>query len=160
LSGANLSMANLSGANLLGANLSGANLLGANLLGANLLGANLSGANLSGAKNADLAKAMTVIAPEGDLIGWKKCRDKKIVKLLIPKKARRSNATGRKCRAEWVKVLEVVGGGVAESINKGGVYYKKGKTVRCDSWCEDRWQECAGGIHFFITKEEAEAFEM
>jgi hypothetical protein len=22
----------------------------------------------------------------------------------------------------------------------------------------DRWQECAGGIHFFITREEAEAY--
>lgn len=35
--------------------------------------------------------------------------------------------------------------------------YRVGKTVRCDTWCEDRWQECAGGIHFFLTRAEAEA---
>jgi hypothetical protein len=32
------------------------------------------------------------------------------------------------------------------------------KTVVCDVWGEGRWVECAGGIHFFITRAEAEAY--
>src|ERR1700739_1943755 len=91
LSWANLSWANLSGANLCWASLSGANLSGANLSWANLSWADLRGANLSGAAGAELAIASTRILPEGDLIGWKKCRDDVIVKLRIPENAKRSN---------------------------------------------------------------------
>jgi hypothetical protein len=159
LYGANLSGANLYGANLYGANLSGANLYGANLSGANLYGANLSGANLYGAKNELNARLQTQIVPdEGAFIGFKKCRGEKIVKVLIPAEAKRSNATGRKCRAEFVEVLEVFGDEPAISSHDGKTEYRKGATVRCDSWCDDRWQECAGGIHFFITRAEAERY--
>jgi hypothetical protein len=28
----------------------------------------------------------------------------------------------------------------------------------CDAWGEDWMQECSGGIHFFITRAEAEAY--
>ena len=158
LSGANLSRANLSCANLSGANLSGANLSFADLSGANLSGADLSRANLSCAKDADYAIAQTRILAEGNLIGWKKCQGGKIVKLFIPSKAKRSHAFGRKCRAEYVRVLEVVGGGKAVSSHDGKTEYVKGKTVKCDKWCDDFTQECAGGIHFFITRLEAENY--
>ena len=167
LSGADLSGADLSGANLYGADLSGANLSraylsranlsGADLSGADLSRANLSGADLSGAKNAELAIAQTRILPDGDLIGWKKCLREVIVKLRIPAEAKRSHAFGRKCRAEWVQVLEVIGGEVATSMHDGTTTYRVGETVRPDSW-SDNWQdECAGGIHFYITRAEAEA---
>jgi hypothetical protein len=33
--------------------------------------------------------------------------------------------------------------------------YQKGQTVSVDNFEEDRWLECAPGIHFFITKQEA-----
>ena len=146
-------------ANLSRANLYGANLYGANLSGANLYGANLSGANLYGAKNELNARLQTQIVPdEGAFIGFKKCRGEKIVKVLIPAEAKRSNATGRKCRAEFVEVLEVFGDEPAISSHDGKTEYRKGATVRCDSWCDDRWQECAGGIHFFITRAEAERY--
>jgi len=158
-SGANLSVANLYGANLSGANLSGANLSVADLSRANLYRANLYGANLSGAKNADIANAQTSILPEGNLVGWKKCQGGVIVKLLIPQKARRSNATGRKCRAEFVKVLRVFGGEFGISNHDSRTEYRKGEEVRCDKWDEDRFQECSGGIHFFITKIEAEKYQ-
>ena len=151
--------ANLVGADLRGANLRGANLEGASLEGASLWGANLRGANLRGAKNIPpLAAAQTSITPEGALIGWKKCHDGVLVKLRIPEAARRSNATGRKCRAEFVEVLEVIGAAVGVSQYSSDVTYTVGATVRADAWCEDRWQECAGGIHFFLTREEAEAY--
>ena len=163
LSGADLYGADLSGADLSGADLSGANLSGANLSRADLSRADLSGANLSGAdlketKEAEIAIARTRILPDGDLIGWKKCKDNVIVKLFIPIKAKRSHAFGRKCRAEYAKVIEVIGGKIGISQHDGKTEYKKGKTVKCDNW-NDNWQEeCAGGIHFFITRIEAEKY--
>jgi hypothetical protein len=159
LSGANLSDANLSGANLYGANLSDANLSSANLYGANLSGANLYGANLSQLKNAELVLARTSIVPEtGQFIGWKKCQNGVIVRLMVGKNARRSNATGRKCRAEYVKVLEVIGATVGISQHDNKTEYRAGKIVRCDKWEENRWTECGGGIHFFLTRIEAENY--
>jgi hypothetical protein len=163
LSGANLSGANLSGANLSRANLYGADLYGANLSGANLSGANLSRANLYGAKlpdgkNGKLALARTRILPEGDLIGWKKCYSGVVVKLKIPAAAKRSHAFGRKCRAEFVEVLEVIGAEVGISNHNNSTVYRVGETVRPDSFDENWQDECSNGIHFFITREEAEDY--
>jgi len=163
LSGANLSGANLSGANLRGANLSDANLRGANLSGANLRGANLSDANLSGAylrgaKDADYAVAQTRILPDGDLIGWKKCKNDVIVKLRIPESAKRSHAFGRKCRAEFVDVLEVFGADIGISSHDGKTEYRAGQRVTPDSFDENWQDECSQGIHFFITRIEAEKY--
>ena len=158
LSGADLSRADLSRANLSGADLSGADLSKANLSWADLSGADLSGADLSGAKNADLVIARTRILSEGDLIGWKKCKNNVIVKMQIPSDAKRSHAFGRKCRAEYVKVLEVIGAevGIAQHDNK--TEYRKGEIVKPDSFDENWQDECAPGIHFFITRIEAENY--
>ena len=160
LSGADLRSADLYGADLRSANLYGADLRSANLYGANLSGANLSGADLYGAKDAELVLARTLITPEfgTPFVGWKKCRDGIIVKLAIPSKSRRSNASGRKCRAEYVKVLEIFGAAKAISQHDINTTYEVGKIVRCDNWNEDRWTECGGGIHFFITRIEAENY--
>jgi hypothetical protein len=101
--------------------------------------------------------AITSIIADGDIVGWKKCLNNVIVKLLIPANARRSNATGRKCRAEFADVLEVIGAEVAKSLYCNSFEYVKGKRVVCDQWEHDRWTECGGGIHFYITREEAES---
>jgi hypothetical protein len=90
------------------------------------------------------------------LVGWKKCQNEVIVKLLIPQDAKRSNASGRKCRASKVQVLRVYGAEVGISIYTASVTYHKGATIVPDHWNEDRWTECGGGIHFYITREEAE----
>jgi hypothetical protein len=166
LYGANLRGANLYGANLYGANLSGANLYEADLSGANLYGADLSGANLSGANlkyalHVDLVIAQTRILPEcGDIIGFKKCIDDVIVKLLIKDGVRRCHAMGRKCRAESAVVLEILSSEgtpveYAISNHDGKTKYVVGETVHCDKWGEDWTVECSGGIHFFITRLEA-----
>ena len=145
-------------ANLCDADLRDANLCDANLCGANLYGANLYGANLRDANLTELQKGQLSITPDGDRIGWKKCNGGVIVKLKIPSAAKRSNATGRKCRAEFVEVLEVFGAETGISSHDNKTLYVKGQTVKCDTWCEDRWIECAGGIHFFITRAEAEDY--
>ena len=161
LRGATLREANLSGATLRGANLSGANLSRATLSEADLRGANLRGADLRRAQHVPpLIAAQLSILPSGTVIGWKKCCDGVLVRLSIPAGARRSNATGRKCRAEWVEVLDVIGSqhaGQAWSLYRRDFVYRVGERVACDHWEEDRWVECGGGIHFYITREEAEA---
>ena len=129
---------------------------GADLRGANFSGANFSGANLRGAKGAELVIARTRILPDGDLIGWKKCRDNVIIKLRIPADAKRSHAFGRKYRAEYADVLEIIGGGVGISQHDGKTEYRAGTRVTSDKWSEDWQEECAGGIHLYITRIEAE----
>jgi uncharacterized protein YjbI with pentapeptide repeats len=157
LAGANLARANLGGASLRDADLSGANLRDASLGGAYARDANLGGADLRGATISPLAAARLEILPrEGEVIGWKRCSLGVLVKVRVPPDARRSNATGRKCRAERVEVLDVVGGEAGESMRNVKTIYRTGETVACHEWCDDRWQECAGGIHFYLTREEAE----
>jgi uncharacterized protein YjbI with pentapeptide repeats len=166
LSGANLSRADLSGAYLSGANLSGANLSRANLSGANLSGAYLSGAYLSGANLSpeELVRiyAERTILPEGDLIGYKKVRSGAgdvIVKLRIPAGAKRvGGLSGRKCRAEFVEVLE----GSGYSDYDPEVKYAPGATIRPvnGDFEDDVTDACKRGIHFFITRAEAEAYDL
>ena len=179
LSGADLSCADLSGADLICAYLSGADLRGANLSRADLScadlrdtdlsGADLRGANLSRAR-ADLSDIcynertafLSLCCPEeGSFVGYKKCQENKIVKLLITEDAKRSSATTRKCRASKVKVLSIenVDGtksyDEAVSIHSNNFIYCVGKIIEVKDFDEDRWKECATGIHFFITRDEA-----
>jgi hypothetical protein len=171
LCGANLYGTDLRGANLRGANLRGADLCGANLYGADLRGADLCGADLYGAHNIPYIPC--ACPEEGDFVGWKKAfvldsSEAVIVKLRIPKGAKRSSATGRKCRAEKAKVLAFYNLDGTEwkdvskvvSIYDKSFVYKIGKMVLAENYQEDRWQECAKGIHFFLNRREAVEFEM
>ena len=174
--GANLRDANLCGANLCGANLRGANLYGAdlcdtNLRDANLYGANLRGANLYGADLCDAnlrganlcgAKGCYLSCPtEGSFIGWKKASGH-IVKLRIPEDARRSSATGHKCRCDKAYVMEIQNmdgtratvDAVRSDRDKNFVY-TVGATVEVPDFDDNRWSECAPGIHFFIDRRAA-----
>jgi hypothetical protein len=169
LSGANLFDADLSGANLYGAKLSGANLSNANLSGANLSGANLfdadlSGAILSGANLFDADLPYFQIPQDGDLTVWKKFGGDCYGKLLVPEGARRTaSLVGKKCRAEFVKVLEIYSLNdntveVANGWYNKDFIYKVGETIYPDSYDDDIRVECTNGIHFFLTKEEALSF--
>ena len=149
----------LIGSDLRDSNLCGSDLRDNNLCDSDLRGSDLRGSDLSGAKNADLVIARTRILPQGSIIGWKKCNGDVLVKLRVPEEAKRSHAFGRKCRAEFVDVLEVSNGEVGIAMHDGKTAYRVGERVHCDKW-EENWQEeCAGGIHFYITKEEAEAHQ-
>lgn len=171
LSYADLSHANLSDADLSYANLSDANLSDADLSDADLRYADLSHADLSDANHVQLSIAKTSILPdEGDIIGWKKAWTDDtmppkpvIVKLLIPADAQRSNTTGRKCRASKARVLDLQDkqgnnlppDTMAYSGHDTDFTYKKGETVHVENFDTNRWNECAPGIHFFITRIEA-----
>ena len=165
---ANLHSADLRGADLRGADLSGADLRDADLRGANLRDADLRGADLRDAKNIDKIawNARTAFYPlqcpeTGSFIGYKKAAGK-IVMLEICADAKRSSATSRKCRCSKAKVLSITNLDGSESGLSGiGSDYKKnfiyhiGETVEVPDFDDNRWNECAPGIHFFITREEA-----
>ena len=167
LRSANLRSANLSGANLRSANLSGANLRSADLSGADLSGANLSGANLSGAnllnvRYNEVTGFFALVCPEeGSFIGYKKANGH-IVKLRITEDALRSSATSRKCRCSKAEVLSITtldgeddGVTSVPSNYDSDFIYRVGTTVEVEDFETDRWDECAAGIHFFITRQEA-----
>ncbi|ODR25798.1 pentapeptide repeat-containing protein [Mycolicibacterium porcinum] len=156
---ADLYEANLYGANLREADLYGADLRRADLREADLYGADLRGADLRRAKNGDLAVAMTRILPEGSIYGYKRCANGVIVKLRIPAKAKRSHAFGRKCRAEYAKVVDIYGADEAHSTHDPSFVYRKGEIVRPTKPFDENWtDECSTGIHFFITRLEAENY--
>ena len=155
--GADLYEADLYEADLYRANLYRADLSRANLREANLYRANLRGANLS------RACANMQCPEEGAFVGFKKCQSGEIVKLQIPEDAKRSSATTRKCRASKAVVLEILdieGNQCEEAVSNHdhNFIYRKGETVEVPDFDEDRWNECSTGIHFFITRKEAEEY--
>jgi hypothetical protein len=175
LTGADLTYARLTGADLTGADLTHAVLTHADLTYARLTGADLTGADLTHAvlthavlrnadlRNADLTGAIGLtsftVCGEGALRVYKKCRDGAIITLEIPRSASRVNAYGsRKCRADCAVVVDAPFDG-AVSLHDGTFTYRVGQTVRPhEPFNADPRIECASGIHFFITRAEAEAY--
>jgi hypothetical protein len=153
----NLRRADLTDADLTGADLEGANLRGADLRGADLRFADFTGANLTGA-----ALYYPIACPEeGSFIAWKKAGDC-IVKLEVLADAKRSSATSRKCRCDKAKVvaIEEKKGSESHITEVSSNYdkefiYRVGEVVSVENFDDNRWAECAPGIHFFITREEA-----
>jgi hypothetical protein len=65
---------------------------------------------------------------------------------------------GRKCRAEYAEVLELIGCTVGVSRFNDSFSYVVGTIVRPDKYDPDIRIECSFGIHFFLTREEAENY--
>ena len=129
---------------------------GADLRGADLRGADLRDADLCDAKGCYLS-----CPTEGSFIGWKKASGH-IVKLRIPEDARRSSATGHKCRCDKAYVMEIqnMDGTKAtedtvRSDHDKNFVYTVGATVEVPDFDDNRWSECAPGIHFFIDRRAA-----
>ena len=162
LSGAYLSDADLSGAYLCGAYLSGADLSRAYLSRADLRGADLSGADLSGA-----VAERTIVPEVGAFTAFKKVKnaDKHyVIRLEIPADAKRlGGLVGRKCRVEkaifvavetQTELTEFFSGHDPEFV------YKLGGMIVPKTFNDDPRQECAPGLHCFITKKEAEDYDL
>ena len=144
----------------------GADLSGADLRRADLSGANLSGANLSGANgNESTSMFFSQCPSEGSFIAWKKA-GYKIIKLEICSDAKRSSSTSLKCRCSKAKVLEIqeLTGerskveSVSSNYDKSFIY-KVGEFVEVNDFDNDRWNECSSGIHFFIDRNMAVAYQ-
>ena len=166
LSGANLCVANLSYAKLRGADLNYANLSGTDLRDANLRHADLDYANLADANlsGTDLRSAEGNLMEyrrgkilSENIIGYKKCRNGVIVTLEIPRGAIVFSINGTKCRTNKAKVLEIEGANRAYSQQKYVSYYVGDEITIYNFNCEYN-VECAEGIHFFMTRKEAEEY--
>lgn len=188
LTGACLVEANLKGANLSGANLHMVKLNDADmshailcrafaafvafvrvdLTGVDFTGADLSGADWEKAKFGTDQESLFNLAkfnitPQGVIIGWKKLRDGKLAKLRIPEEAKRSSGFGRRCRAEYAEVLMIVDEGGEphwEGVSKRdrNLKYVAKQVVTPSGYDPDWKNECAEGINFFLTREEAEMY--
>ena len=104
---------------------------------------------------------------KGSFIGFKKVRNNLIVELEITEDALRSSATGRKYRCSKAKVLSITNiDGTdsdvdsARSLWDPDFVYTVGETIEVPNFDTNRWNECAPGIHFFITRQEAVDFNM
>ena len=126
----------------------------------NLKGCELEGADLEINK---IKHSFQIVPEEGSFVAWKKGESNCILKLLISDKAKRHNyLVGRKCRAEYVDVLKIwnsKGYEIKECQNAPygtHVQYTVGKRTYADSYDPDPRIECSNGIHFFLTRKEAE----
>jgi hypothetical protein len=135
----------------------------ANLRGANLSKADLDGADLSKADLTDAKLSPFAICPEeGYFIGWKKVELGVILKLRIMGK-RVSTPVGRKCRTDKCKVLAAYGKdgkkvqGIFKSKHDPSFTYAVGEVI-CTPLDENFSVECTSGIHFFLTRKEAEDY--
>jgi len=122
---------------------------------ADLRGADLTGADLS---RADLSRAdlpyFSIVPEEGSFIGFK-ATTKGVVKLLVTDDAKRLNSIGsRKCRTSKVVVLEGYANATGTHFN--GLIYETGVTLEVEDFDDDIRNECSRGIHFFMTRREAE----
>ena len=157
---ADLRGADLIGADLVRADLRGADLRGANLYGADLREADLTGADLTGARNVPY---LPMACPdEGEYTAYKKVRGNYIVVLHVPSYAKRSSALGRKCRCDKADVIRIdnLDGSMANVSTVYSSYdsnfkYTVGETVTVENFDDNRWNECAPGIHHFMNRQEA-----
>lgn len=164
---ADLSKSNFKNCMMHTTNLRYANLTDVDISGADIFGANLEEANMTGLKYDENTKHYKMVCPEtGAFLAWKTCFNTRLVRLLIPADARRTSSTLNTCRCDKAKVLavtdptETVKFDEAVSYVDGDFVYKVGEMVYAKGFNPDRWRDSTGGIHFFITKEEALGYLM
>ena len=102
---------------------------------------------------------------KGGFTAYKSLYDCKIAELYIPDDAVRSSGFTKKCRASKAKVIRIYHKDTGEEFTVGRsrfdpeFEYVVGMTVEPHEPFErNRYAECASGIHFFMTEEEAKAY--
>lgn len=160
-----LQNANLKNANLERASLRRANLTKVDISGARLYAAVLENASLDDIIFDDKTENFCIHCPEqGAFVAYKKGLDNLIIKLLIPSDSRRVSSTMNCCRCDKAKVLEIKNFEGTKFFDEAwstvaeGFCYKLGEWVYAENFNEDRWYDSTGGIHFWMTEEEAKAY--
>lgn len=93
--------------------------------------------------------------------GYKKSREGDIVTLEIPKGAIVFSINNNKCRTNIAKVVDTDGKPELSSIFDKEFKYRVGDEIAPIGEFELMYNvECAPGIHFFLTREEAEAYNI
>lgn len=123
----------------------------------------LTDTELNNTLDEKIAASLFVPPETGSFKAYKKLLENKIALLEIPEHAKRSSATSRKCRASEAKVLaiwDMHGNLVNNGFSLHILYfeYVVGKTLVVEDFDENRWNECSTGIHFFLTRMEAENY--
>ena len=148
---ADLSGADLCGANLYGTDLRYANLNDADLTNANFNYANLSNTNLDETENYRKGQIL-----KDKIIGFKKCKDKVVVTLEIPKNAIVFGINGKYFRTNIAKCINISNDSkIAFSLFDNSFTYEVGKTYVIKDFDLRYNVEDGKGIHFFKTLEEA-----
>ena len=160
-----LQNANLKNANLERASLRRANLTKVDISGARLYAAVLENASLDDIIFDDKTENFCIHCPEqGAFVAYKKGLDNLIIKLLIPSDAKRVSSTMNCCRCDKAKVLEIKNFEGTKFFDEAwstvaeNFCYKLGEWVYAENFNEDRWYDSTGGIHFWMTEEEAKAY--
>ena len=160
-----LQNANLKNANLERASLRRANLTKVDISGARLYAAVLENASLDDIIFDDKTENFCIHCPEqGAFVAYKKGLDNLIIKLLIPSDARRVSSTMNCCRCDKAKVLEIKNFEGTKFFDEAwstvaeNFCYKLGEWVYAENFNEDRWYDSTGGIHFWMTEDEAKAY--
>lgn len=168
LNNACLRYANLRKTALRNVDLSETDMYEADLKEANLFGSDLKNTNIVCAViNEDTKIDYPITCPEtGSFIGYKKAVSGKIVKLQICEDAKRSSATTKKCRCSKALVLAIENIDESDSGLQGiaSIYdpsfiYRVGEIVEVSDFDDNRWRECAPGIHFFMDRQDAVEYE-
>jgi len=156
---------NFRNANLQSAALRYADMEGAFIEGANLYGAILEYAKLRNIISDEKTKCFRLHCPEkGPFLGYKKCLNNRLVQLLIPADARRTSATLPTCRCDKAKVLTIKSFDFKEKYDEAwslvdeNFVYRAGEWVEVKNFNENRWMDSTRGIHFWMTREEAENY--
>ncbi|MCI8561756.1 MAG: pentapeptide repeat-containing protein [Dorea sp.] len=138
---------------------------GCNIEDATLFGAVLEHADLEGIISNEGTKWFRLHCPEkGAFLGYKKCVNDRMVQLLIPADAKRTSATLPSCRCSKAKVLTIKSFDFTKNFEEAwslvdeNFVYKKGEWVEVKDFNEDRWQDSTTGIHFWMSRAEAEAY--
>lgn len=163
--GSSLCGTNLRGAFLHSADFRYCNLSNADLRGADIFAAALHEADLTDIKVDDNTKFYHLYCPETDaFIGWKVCYGRKIVQLLIPEDAVRISGTTNEVKCDKAKVLSIKSVDYKESYREAHSYvdenfkYRVGEMVYAENFNPNRFAESGGGIHVWLTREEAIAY--
>ena len=173
LTSADLSHTNLTSVDLSGADLRYANLTDTDLSRADLAFANLSDANLSGADlicvDLELADLTDTILDENEqcrkgvvltesMIGYKKSDEGKIITLEIPIGAKVFSINNNNRRTNKAKVIDMQGEPELSSWYDTNFKYHVGDEIEIEDFDERYNVECGAGVHFFLTRKEAEFF--
>ena len=118
-----------------------------------------------GRKEAAIPEGAGRVPEVGSFHGWKKLADGVLAHVLIPADAERVGGSEfGKCRASKVITLDLWDrSGVRltdPTARHAGTYramaeYQCGEETVADNYDPDPTQQCTGGIHFFLTRQEA-----
>ena len=157
---ANLCYVSLRHADLYRTDLRYTNLCYVDLCGAKLDSAQLNNSNLANTILDNTERYRLGMILKKPMTAWKKCRNNKVVKLMIPKGSIVFCVNGKKYRSNKAKVISVNDSSkeTAVSFNDGKFVYVPGERLEIDDFDLRNTVECSTGIHFFRTRKEAEEY--